>query len=97
MIQLGLIDADSSACSLSVLLSAVETSVRTYSPRDSSVRVGGNYQYIRLCAACTSRGYYSRVVFILLRASDCVTTIRGWRLIEEIGIRMPNNATVVHS
>ena len=41
---------------------------------------GGVYftQSSQLC------GYYSRVVFISLRAPNCAATIRGWYLIEEI-------------
>ena len=33
----------------------------------------------------TSCGYYSRVAFILPRASDCAATIRGQRLFEGYG------------
>ena len=33
---------------------------------------------MRSCAVCTSRGYYLRVAFISLRASDYAATIRGW-------------------
>ena len=36
----------------------------------------------QMCATYTSRSYYSRVVFISLRASDCAATIRGRRLFE---------------
>ena len=41
---------------------------------------GGVYfaQTFRLC------GYYSRAAFISLRPSDCVATIQGWRLLEEL-------------
>ena len=78
-IQLGLIDIGSSARSLSAPLTAVNTSLRN--PRDSSVSVSWSDYYTRLCATCTSCGYYYRVVFISLEAPDCVTTIRGRCLI----------------
>ena len=83
--QTGLIDAGSSVCSLSVLLSAVVTSLSTHTALgDSSVYIGGNYQYTCSCTMCTSHGYYLRVVFISLRASDCAATIRWRCLIKEI-------------
>ena len=41
-----------------------------------------NYLHLYVYAVYTSHSYYLRVVFILLRASNCAATIRGQRLFE---------------
>ena len=71
--------------SLSVLLLAVETShisqtalaLAWWPPSKINL-------HMCVCTAYSSRGYYSRVAFILLRAPDCVATIWKWQLFEEI-------------
>ena len=81
-IQLGLMNAvSSSTCSLSILLSAVEMSLRKRTTRDSLMSFGGNYQYARLCTVYTGHGCYSRAVFI---SPKCAATIhdQGWQLFE---------------
>ena len=76
-----LLDAVSSTCNLSVLLSAVGTTRTTQIALSASlVTVVRNYSDACACAACTSCGYYSRAAFFSFRASDCVATIRGWQL-----------------
>ena len=65
-IQLGLIDAGGSTHNLSVLLSAVKTGLRMHTALEIA--------HVFVC--------YVRVVFILLRAPDCVATIQEWRLFE---------------
>ena len=54
----------------------------TNRPSASPVIVARNYLHICACAVCSSHGYYLRAVFILLKAPNCVATIRGWRLFE---------------
>ena len=65
-IQLGLIDAGGSTRSLSVLLSAVKTGLRTHTALEIA--------HMSVCCV--------RVVFISLRAPDCAATIREWHLLE---------------
>ena len=84
-IQLGLMNAVSSSTrSLSILLSAVEMSLRKRTTRDSLMSFGGNYQYARLCTVYTGHGCYLRAVFISLGARKCAATIhdQGWQLFE---------------
>ena len=68
---------------LSSTVSCGKESYNTNSPRAS---LAGNHRQKLsqscLCAMYTSRGYFSRVAFILLRASNCAATIRGWWLFE---------------
>ena len=52
-------------------------SYNTKSLSASPVTVVRNYSYTCVCAAYTNRGYYLRASFILLRASNCTTTIWG--------------------
>ena len=77
-IQWRLLDAVSSKHSLSVLLSAMERSCTTCTPNISHA-----YAY---AAYDTSCGYYSRAVFISLRAFDCKATIQRQSLFEEMRI-----------
>ena len=82
-IQLGLIDAGSSMCSLSVLLSAVEMSLRTQIALEiaqwaPATIISTHVRALCILVAATIRGwllleggYYSRVA-----------TIRGWLLLE---------------
>ena len=83
VIQRQLLDAVGSSHSLSVLLSAMETSNTTQTAlalaRWPIIR---NYSNSYGCAEYSSHSYYSKMGFILLRASDCVATIWGWRLFE---------------
>ena len=65
-IQLGLIDAGSSTRSLSVLLSAVKTGLRTCTALEIA--------HVSMCCM--------KVVFISLGAPDCAATIREWCLFE---------------
>ena len=57
----------------------------TNSPSASVVTILRNcsHTHVRV-PAYTGHGYYSRVVFISLRASDCAATIRGRRLFKEL-------------
>ena len=71
-IQIGMIDIGISTCSLSVLLSAMEMSLRTRTDLEITH------------AAQASCGYCSKLAFISLIAPDCAATIRGWHLIEEV-------------
>ena len=73
-IQLRLLGTVSSTHSLSVLLSAVETSRTTKQPSASLVTVVRDYS--QSCSVYTSHGYYLRAVFISLRASNCAATIQ---------------------
>jgi len=69
--------------SLSVLLSSVETSLRTQTAQEIAQEASVGIISIHVCAlrivaAATIRG------FILLGAPNCAATIRGYRLIKEI-------------
>ena len=84
-IQWWLLDAVCSSSSLSVLLSVCGNEPYNMSSLSVSlVTVVRNYLHRCVCAACTSRGYYFKMAFILLRASNRAATIRGWCLFEEI-------------
>ena len=84
-IQWWLLDAVSSSSSLSVLLSVCGNEPYNMSSLSVSlVTVVRNYLHRCVCAACTSRGYYLKVAFILLRASNRAATLRGRCLFEEI-------------
>ena len=76
-----LLDAVSSVRSLSVLLSAVETTRTTWIALVLAWWLLS--QSIHTCPAYTRYNYYSRAVFISFRASDCAAreaTIRGQHL-----------------
>ena len=60
--QIGMIDTGSSMCSLSVLVLAVETSLRTQTDLEIT-------HATQTHAAQTTCGYCSKVAFISLRAS----------------------------
>ena len=81
--QWWLLDAVSSKHSLSVLLSAVETCRAAQLalalarwPLSEIIRIHERVLHMSSC------GYYSRAVFISLRAPDCAATIRGRQLFE---------------
>ena len=78
VIQWRLLDAVSSMHSLTVLLSAMEKSHTT----QTALVLDHILLFACVCAAYASRSYYSKVVLISFRASDCVATIRGWWLFE---------------
>ena len=61
---------------------AVQWHIQHKQPSASQGTIVRNDSHMCVCAAYTSHSYYSRVVFISLKASDCVATIRGWRLFE---------------
>ena len=66
--------------SLSVLLSAVETTRTTQTALALAWWLASVIICTRACAAYSSRGYYMWVAFISLRAPDYVATIRGRQL-----------------
>ena len=75
---------------LSSALSHGNESYNMNSPSVSPVTVVRNYLQSCLCSAHTSRSYYSRAVFILVRPSDCAALLfeggdyLRWCLFEEI-------------
>ena len=77
---IGLIDAGSTTYSLSVLLSAVETSLQnTKSPRDNvtqwaSVAIASTWLHACSCTTYTSCSYYLRTAFILFGTPNCAAT-----------------------
>ena len=77
-----MLDAVSSMRSLSVLLSAVEMTCTTQNSPSTSVVTIRNHSHTCAPAVFTSHGYYSRVMFISYRASDCVAIIQGRCLFE---------------
>ena len=97
VIQIGLIEAGSSMHSLSVLLSAVEMSLRTCTILEiAQGALAAIISTRTLCAQCelataTIQGWHLfrsklPVVRLLFEGGDYsrAVTIRGWRLIEEI-------------
>ena len=77
VIQWQLLDAVSSTHSLTVLLLNVETSHTTQTAL--ALAQWSSSEIICICVY-SSRSYYSRAVFISLRASDCAATIwRQWQ------------------
>ena len=80
-VHVGDTDAGGSTCSLSVLLSAVEMSIRTRTALEIAQWVLA--EIISTCVRAPrilAVGYHSKVATISLRPSDCVATIRGWWL-----------------
>ena len=67
---------------LSPVVSRGNESYNINSPNISPVIVVRNYLHTCVFATYSSCGYYSRAVFILLRAPDCAATIQGRQLFE---------------
>ena len=83
-LQLGLIDAGSSTCRLSVLLSAMKMSLRIWTAQEiaegaSAGIISTRFRALNILAMATIRGR----CFFLLGAPNCAATIRGRCLIEE--------------
>ena len=68
---------------LSPAVSRANNACNTDNPSTSVVTVVRNYLQTCSHVMYTNRGYYSRAVFIFLRASDCVAAIQGWCLFKK--------------
>ena len=91
------LDSVSGLHSLSVLLSAVETSRTTQTALALAWWPSLESIHTCVCAMCTSHSYYSREAFILLRASLCTATIQAQWLFKEIQymwLEMRNNQSI---